>query len=214
MSKKIPQRIFNNPKKKEVYKEIVKKSPRKNKTPDQLKLLTNPEDTAQNPLTFSRLMEWLASTGWVEGYVRKRISPMDAHLYEDYAQSVWIVILELKPEYVMEVWYHGKGRFVNFMKRVIDCQLCHRFTLTYNTNKHFHHTHLTLSDEQWKAFEEGIPVTEFTDSYPVKYNCPSGNRKKMVTIEYEDLPIITEIDSITDKQIYIPDELDNKEEGN
>lgn len=201
MAKRVPKRISNNANRPEAYKEVVKKRAKTTKSPEELKLLTNPEDTPENPLTFERLMQWLADTGWVYGYIRKRISPMDAHLYEDYAQSVWLVILELRPEYVMEVWYHGKGQFVNFMKRVIDCQLQYR-TYTYSVNKHFHHTHLALTDEQWKLLEEGETNTTFINSYPVKCECPSGNRKKMVMVEHDEVPISTEYDSIVDMQIH------------
>lgn len=198
---KHPKRVYRNANKPEAYQEVVKKRSKTTKSPENLRLLMNPEDTPENPLTFHRLMEWLAWTGWVYGYVRKRISPMDAHLYEDYAQSVWLTILELRPEYVMEVWYHGKGKFVNFMKRVIDCQLQYR-TNTYHLNKHFHHTHLTLTDEQWMRFEEGETDSTFIDSYPVKYNCPSGNRKKMVQVEHEEKAIQTDYESLIDKQIH------------
>jgi hypothetical protein len=75
-------------------------------------------------------------------------------------------------------------------------------------NKHFHHTHIPLSNEQWQSLEEGIPETTYTNNYPVKYNCPSGNRKKMVTIEYEELPIsVDNVNDLIDKQIYLPDEI-------
>lgn len=208
MSKRIKKRVERNANRKVAYQEVAQKRSKTTKTPEQLKLLINPDDTPENPLTFHRLMDWLANTGWVEGYVRKRISPMDAHLYEDYAQTVWLEILNLKQDVIMEVWYHGKGQFINYMKRVIDCQLCHTSTRTYQLNKHFHHTHIPLSNEQWQSLEEGIPETTYTNNYPVKYNCPSGNRKKMVMIEYEELPIsVDNVNDLIDKQIYLPDEI-------
>lgn len=171
------------------------------KTPDQLALLINPEDTESNPLTYSRLMEWLANTGWVYGYVRKRISPMDAHLYEDFSQTIWIEILKVKPETIMDVWYNGKGKFVNFIKRIIDIQL-HSAAATYQLNKHFHHTHCMLTDEQWKNFEEGIETTCYDCTFPVKYSCPSGNRKKMVKIEHDVENIRADYEELTDNQIH------------
>lgn len=172
---------------KQKYVEKVKTKQTHTKSPDQLKLLTNPEDTPKNPLTFHRLMEWLADTGWVEGYVRKRISPMDANLIEDYTQSVWECILRMKPDYVMNSWKTGKGKFVNLMKCVIDLQLrC--AAQVYKENKQWHHIHTTITDEQWELLENGNRDITWTDRFPVKYNCPSGNRKKMVKVEYEDLP--------------------------
>lgn len=187
-NKAVAKRVKQNLNKDKNYKERVKKTSFKH-TAEQLPLLINPEDTPQNPLTYPRLMEWLANTGWVYGYVRKRISPMDAHLYEDYAQHVWLSILTTKPERIMEIWYHGKGAFVNYIKRIIDVNLKSVSSPTFKVNKLFHHTHCTLSDAQWKYFEDGKPTSTWVDTFPVKYNCPSGNRKKMIKLEYEELPI-------------------------
>lgn len=187
-NKNVKNSIKRNSIKNEVYQERVTRVKKKH-TAEELPLLINPEDTEENPLTFERLMDWLASTGWVYGYVRKRISPMDANLYEDFAQSCWIQILQCKPERIMEIWHKGKGAFINYIKVVIDTQLKSSDTPTYKVIKHFHHTHHLLSDEQWRNFEEGIDHSTFIDTYPVKFMCPSGNRKKMVTMEHEELPI-------------------------
>lgn len=195
-------RIRNNLNKVKKYEERVAKKKRNFKTPDQLALLLNPEDTPENPLTYSRLMDWLANTGWVYGYVRKQISPMDALLYEDFAQHVWLVILELKPELIMEVWYHGKPQFINFIKRVIDVQLHSTSTPTYLVNKRFHHQHCTLDDTQWQNFLEGNEDTTNIVSYPARYECPSGNRKKMVVIEHDVETIHSDRIDLIDNNLY------------
>lgn len=187
-NKKVVKSIQRNNIKSAVYKERVQKTSFHH-TAEQCPLLINPEDTVENPITWERLMNWLADTGWVYGYVRKRISPMDAILYEDFAQHCWLAILQVKQDRIMEIWKKGKGAFINYLKTVIDIQLKSKTNPNYQTNKHFHHTHCTLSDEQWKHFEEGERTTSWIDSFPVKYNCPSGNRKKMVRIEHEELPI-------------------------
>lgn len=187
-NKKVVKNIKKNLNKDKIYKERIEKHHFKH-TAEELPLLINPEDTPQNPLTYQRLMDWLASTGWVYGYVRKRISPMDAHLYEDFAQHCWLAILTAKPERIMEIWHNGKGAFVNYIKRIIDIQLKSTNNPNYTTNKLFHHTHCTLSDEQWKHFIDGENTSSWVDTFPVKYSCPSGNRKKMVKLEYEELPI-------------------------
>lgn len=192
------KRIKNNTNPQAAYQEVVKKTSKKNKTPEQLKLLLNPEDTPSNPLTHARLMEWLADTGWVEGYIRKRISPMDAHLIEDFTQSIWLAILLVKPDYMMNSWYGGKGRFVNLIKCIIDRNLGSTSLDTYRTNKHWHHMHTTLTDESWQQFEEGNINTTWTDRFPVKQRCPSGNYKKNIVIEYEEMPDRTEIDYLID----------------
>lgn len=192
-NKKVAKSIKKNLNKEKEYKERIKKKTPHQKAED-CPLLINPIDTPSNPLTYERLMEWLASTGWVYGYVRKRISPMDANLYEDFAQHCWLTILLANPERIMEIWHTGKGAFINYIKKIIDVQLKSTTTQTYTVNKHFHHTHCTLSDDQWKNFEEGVRHSTWIDTYPVKYDCPSGNRKKMVKMEYEELPIEVDID--------------------
>ena len=199
LNQKVQQRLINNTNRQAAYEEITKKKKLSRKSIEELKLLTNPEDTPDNPLTHSRLMEWLANTGWVEGYIRKRISPMDAHLIEDFTQSIWLVILKIRHEYVMEIWYHGKGRFVNFIKRVVDLQLFSR-AQTYKENKHWHHVHALLDDDQWRNFEDGINHSTAINAYPEKYNCPSGNRKKMVRIATELQEIITEDENLITKK--------------
>lgn len=190
-SSKIANNIKRNDNKDLLYQEQIKKGNKKHNA-DELPLLINPEDTKENPLTWERLMDWLANTGWVYGYVRKRISPMDAALYEDYAQQCWVEILSSKKERLLEVWHKGKGAFINYIKVIIDVQLKSIGSKNYKINKHFYHTHCTLSDEQWKHFKDGETISSRIDAYPVKYQCPSGNRKKMIQIEYEEVPIIVD----------------------
>lgn len=187
-NKTVVKSVQKNLNKDLVYKERIKKVQKKH-TAEEVPLLINPIDTPDNPLTRDRLMDWLASTGWVYGYVRKRISPMNAHLYEDYSQSVWQSILEVKPEKIMDVWYTGKGKFVNYIKRIIDIQLKSTSCLNYNTNQRFHNTHCLLTDDQWTSFEEGGTDSYMTDSFPVKYNCPTGNKAKMIRVEHDEQPI-------------------------
>lgn len=164
----------------------------KKKQPEFPRLLQNPEDTPENPITWERLMDWLAWTGWFEGYIRKRISPMDALQYEDYVQSCWVELLERPHDYIVEIYKGGKGRFINYVKCLIDNQIKSDTSAVYKTNKKFYHDNCLLSDEQWKAIEEGEQTTMHTASYPVRFMCPSGNRKKMCVMEYEDRLILLE----------------------
>lgn len=195
-STKTKTRIKNNLRKDKhnIAKEIATKNPKKRPI-EHLNLLLNPEDTQENPLTYERLMDWLSRTGWVEGYIRKKISPMDVHLIDDFTQRIWICILTVNKDTMMEVWYHGKGKFVNFLKCVINLQL-HSRAQTYKENKHFHHTHCTLSDDQWQSFLDAEQETLWTDTYPVKFSQP-GSRSKQIIIEHEDLIIRAEEELIT-----------------
>lgn len=195
LKQRVDKRLQNNANRQAAYKDIVEKKRVSKKSVEELKLLTNPEDTAENPITWERLMDWLANTGWVEGYIRKRISPMDAYLIEDFTQSIWVCILRVKKEYIMEVWSHGKGKFVNFMKRVIDLQLFSR-AQTYKENKEWHHIHSLLDEDQWSLFENGNNHSTTIHAYPEKYNNPSGNRKKMVRVATELQDIIAEDENL------------------
>lgn len=195
LNQRVNKRTQINANRQSAYKEIVEKKRKTKKTIEELKLLINPEDTRDNPITYHRLMDWLANTGWVEGYIRKRISPMDANLIEDFTQSIWECILKIKQDYIMEVWSHGKGQFVNFMKRVIDLQL-HCRAQVYKENKHWHHEHVMLDDDQWNLFENGSSTSTYIHTYPEKYNCPSGNRKKMVRVATEEQEIYTDLENI------------------
>lgn len=173
-AKRIQERKLNR----DLYVEKVEKKKTSTKSPDQLKLLINPEDTPKNPLTHARLMEWLADTGWVEGYIRKRIHPLSVHLIDDFTQSIWLEILTVKPEYIMDSWYKGKGYFVNLIKRIIDIQLTSLSNVTYLENKRYHLTHFGLTEDQWRHLEDGDLKINFSSAYPEYIKCPSGNRKK------------------------------------
>lgn len=173
-AKRIQERKLNR----DLYVERVEKKKTSTKSPDQLKLLINPEDTPKNPLTHARLMEWLADTGWVEGYIRKRINPLSVHLIDDFTQSIWLVILTRDPEYIMKSWYTGKGYFVNLIKRIIDIQLIGVQEVTFLENKRYHLHHFGLTDDQWRKLENGELKINYSSAYPEYIKSPTGNKKK------------------------------------
>lgn len=181
-AKRIQERKLNR----DLYVEKIEKKKTGTKSPDQLKLLINPEDTPKNPLTHSRLMEWLADTGWVEGYIRKRIHPLSVYLIDDFTQSIWLVILSVKPEYMMNSWYSGKGRFVNLIKRIIDIQLVSMNNITFLENRRYHLYNFSLSDDQWKKLENGEKKINYSVAYPEYIKPPTGNRKKNCIVAVDE----------------------------
>lgn len=181
-AKRIQQRKLNR----DLYVERVEKKQTSTKSPEQLKLLINPEDTPENPLTHARLMEWLADTGWVEGYIRKRIHPLSVHLIDDFTQSIWLVILTRNPDYMMKSWYIGKGCFVNLIKRIIDIQLIGVQEVTFLENKRFHLHHFGLTDYQWELLENGELKINYSSAYPEYIKPPSGNKKKNCRVAIDD----------------------------
>lgn len=109
-----------------------------NKNKQEYKLLTQPPD----PTSHQSIVEWLAETQWVEGFVRKKISPLDRNLLDDYIQEVWIQILSNKN--LVEVYKRGKGQFVNYIKSIIMNQIYSDCSATYKSLKQYNHKHIGL----------------------------------------------------------------------
>jgi hypothetical protein len=154
--------------------------------PKHYKLLNNPEDSVKNPLTHTRLMNWLSDTGWVEGLVSKRISPLDRHLIEDYIQEVWVQILEVPPEKLMEIWYKGKGKFVNYIKSIVINQIYSGSSATYKHIKAPNKDMLYLDDEGWKNLTEKSSSIAYLH-FPIINR--DGDLKNRVSYEFEEINI-------------------------
>lgn len=106
------------------------------------KLLTNPPD----PTSHQSIVEWLAATGWVEGFIRKKISPLDRHLIEDYTQECWVQIISNKN--LVEVYKRGKGKFVNYIKSIITNNIYSSSSQVFKKIKQFNHNHFLLDNSQ------------------------------------------------------------------
>ena len=130
------------------------------------KYLLNPEDTDENPLTKERLMNWLADTGWVEGHIRKQISPLDVKYTEDYIQEVWLQILEVPEEKIMSIWYKGKGKFTNYIKAIIMNNIYSNSSHLYRNIRAGQENVYHLDEVGWKALESDQD-TYITHQYPV-----------------------------------------------
>lgn len=117
------------------------------------KLLDNPEDSETNPLTRDRLMEWLASTGWVEGHIRMKISPLDRAYIEDYIQEVWEQILRVPPDKILEIYRRGKGKFVNYIKSIIMNNIYSNSSRLYQHIRAGQESLVHLDEVGWKLLE-------------------------------------------------------------
>lgn len=161
-------------------------------------LLTNPPDTEDNPLTHKRLMDWLAKTGWVENHLRSRISPLDRNHIEDYIQEVWIQILEVPPEKMLEIYRRGKGKFVNYIKSIIMNNIYSKSSHLYKNVREPYHKEYYLTDEQWQElFNESR--TDIDMIFPIHQ--PTKERESFfdkVQFEHNLEPISTEIKFIED----------------
>lgn len=113
------------------------------------KLLTNPPE----PVTWQSLMQWLSDTGWVEGFIGKRISPLDRAYFDDYVQECWIQILEVPQDKILEIWFRGKGKFINYIKSIIINNIRSSSSHVFNNIRRWRQIERTMTDEQWGALE-------------------------------------------------------------
>lgn len=149
--------------------------------------LINPEDTETNPLTRERLLDWMASTGWIEGYVRKKTSPLDYAQLDDYIQSVWEQICLIPEEKLLEIYRKGKGKFTSYLKSLMDHQVYSSCSATYKENKKYYFNEITLDDKGWESFSNGSDTAETITSFPVINR--NNNIDERVKFEYEKITI-------------------------
>ena len=156
--------------------------------PKHYKLLNNPEDTESNPLTWDRLMTWLADTGYIEGLVGKRISPLDRHLIEDYIQEVWLQILEVPQEKMLDIYRRGKGKFVNYLKSIVINNVYSKTSHLYKNIREGTHELIHLDDVGWKMLEDNDEAEAYL-TFPVIERERNKPYRERVKIESEKIYI-------------------------
>ena len=132
------------------------------------KLFTNPPE----PVTWNSLMQWLADSGWVEGRIGRKISPLDRQFFDDYVQEVWIQILEVPKDKMMDIWTRGKGRFIEYVKSIIMNNIYSNSSHLYKNIRYWRQVERTLTDEQWKRlddegesdYEVTFPINDFDNN--------------------------------------------------
>lgn len=140
------------------------------------KWLTNLEDTESNPLTRDRLLQWMVDTGYIEGFVRKRTSPLDYNHIDDYIQSVWEQICLIPEEKLLEIYRRGKGKFTSYIKALIGHQVYSSCSATYKENKAYYFKEIYLDGIEWnRLIEEG--ETNYLQQFPVKSDDKSKDKR-------------------------------------
>lgn len=130
-------------------KQKTKKPSKPKSQKKEYKLFTNPPE----PVTRQSLMKWLSDSGWVEGRIGKVISPLDRPYFEDYVQEVWVQILSVPEDKIMDIWYRGKGKFVNYIKSIIINNVRSTSSHLYSNIRKGRSIERLLTDEQWNALE-------------------------------------------------------------
>lgn len=154
-------------------------------------LMVNPEDTDENPLTHQRLMNWLADTGYVEGFFYKKLSPLDLPYADDYLQEVWVQILKVPPERIMYMWYKGKGAFVNYIKAIITNNIVSSNSPVYNAVRGGTKELVHLDDAGWNHLDNDEEADAYLQYaiWEKQINPETGRLKSMPTINYEKITV-------------------------
>lgn len=143
-------------------------------------LMTNPPE----PVTRDGLMKWLSDTGWVEGFLGKKISPLDRPYYEEYLQEVWVQILEVPEDKIVDIWHRGKGKFVNYIKSIIMNNIYSSSSHLFQNVRKFRKDERELTDYQWNLLDEDGKST-FDVVFPINDFEP-GNRSLHYGIDKEN----------------------------
>ena len=162
--------------------------------------LKNPKDTPDDPLTWERLMEWTANTGFVLHQVRRRLSALDFNFRDDYVQEVWVEILSVPKEKMMEIWYKGKGKYTNYLKAIILNQIVSKTSKTYRKYKIPQKTEMLLTEEAWMRFEDADEETDASLYFPVR--CLKDDVTKWIKYDEEKIKVRCETE-LTDTNGYI-----------
>lgn len=146
----------------------------------QPKLFTNPKE----PVTRDSLIQWLCDTGWVEGHIRKRISPLDYKQIDDYIQSCWEEICKIPEEKLLDIWNKGKPKLVNYIKSLIQNQVHSSCSKTFKENKQWCQVEIPLEDSQWINLEE-TGTTKMVQQFPVINRDKGITPDQRVCFEYD-----------------------------
>lgn len=157
----------------------------------QPKLFTNPKE----PVTRDSLIQWLYETGWFEGHLRKRMSPLDYPHAEDYIQSCWEELCKIPESKLLEIWNKGKGRFVNYIKALIGNQIYSGSSKTFKENKSYYFDEVYMDDNDWTSFIEGGEA-DYDQQFPQIRR--EGKLSNRVVFEYDRQHIKSEINLYED----------------
>jgi len=175
----------------------IKKSNKAKKVKKEYKLFTNPPE----PVTWQSLMNWLADTGWVEGHIGRKISPLDRPYFDDYVQEVWLQILSVPHEKMLEIWHRGKGKAIEYIKAIIMNNIYSNSSHLYKNIRFANTIEKTLTDEQWKRLDDD-GESEFDISFCIN-DFELGNRALHRGIDSERCKVLTEDDRMGEDNIEI-----------
>lgn len=111
----------------------------------------------QEPKTYDYegIIEWLANSLWVDNYIRK-LKGSQWKYTEDFIQEVWVQILSIPQDKIVDAFQMGKGRLISFVKRIIHNQCISKNSYTYKNIQAYDDRHQSLNDMQWTLLDSEI----------------------------------------------------------
>lgn len=105
---------------------------------------------------YKGIIQWLVDSSWVENYIRKVKGPFFPYT-DDFIQEVWLQILSVPQEKIVNAFQLSKPRLVAYLKCIINNNITSTSSPTYRHIQAYHTRHLSLSDVQWNNLDANIP---------------------------------------------------------
>lgn len=140
------------------------------------------------PYTYEKIIDFLANTGWVEGHIRKTISPLDRNYLDDYIGIIWEEILRVPQEKIVDLYTRGKGLLVNYIKTIIRINLRSLQSKCFQIMKEPQKIQVSLDDEQWSRLEDTGEST-YDEQFPL---VTGSGRYKQFSFESDPIEIKVE----------------------
>lgn len=111
----------------------------------------------QEPMTYDYegIIQWLANSLWVDNYIRKCKGPHFKYI-DDFIQEVWLQILSVPHEKIVNAFQIGKPRLISYIKCIINNNIISTSSPTYRHIQAFDDMHQSLSDVQWEMIDSQI----------------------------------------------------------
>lgn len=116
---------------------------------------------------YEGIIQWLVDSKWVEHYIIKQKTIFFPYL-EDYIQEVWMQILSVDRQKIVDSFQVGKGRFIAFIKMIINNNIISASSPVYRNICRWDERHIVLSDVQWNLLESEVSECDYI--HPIRKN--------------------------------------------
>jgi hypothetical protein len=104
---------------------------------------------------------------------------------------VWVQILEVPHDKLLEIWYKGKGRFTNYLKSIVINNVYSNSSHLYKNIREGTHELIHLDDTGWKMLENDNEAEAYL-TFPTLERERGKSSKATVKIEEEKIYVRSE----------------------